>query len=408
MKSSPSAAGFTLIELLVVISIIAVLAAILFPVFAQARAKAHQTTCLSNQRQIAASIQIYVQDHEENFFPLTDASWTTNIGGADMGGVFDCPTCPGVGTEGKPDYGFNANLCNVGMGNITNPSATVMTADRNVTNASTGCMLVNFDSDLGTWHNNSTVYACVDGHCAIIKTTADFPSVDLVKAGLILLPMCSNYLAKGYPDVLAINNGAGPTYNYATSAALTLPNGCYRLTANDPMPNMVIEYDISMDQMTNPGYFNCAALGMFISDPTELGLTPQTSAKSDVTSGWYAGVYRFGGATGENYSGLYSFGSHRFCMGSTTAVLPGTMPPNLNNISTMIVSNIWYHMQVLFQNYMATLTVSQGSSVIGTFSFPVNLPVDMAPGANQIALYSKWQGANKNTTIKNINVYKLP
>ena len=48
--------GFTLIELLVVIAIIAILAAILFPVFARAREKARQTTCTSNQRQIAATI----------------------------------------------------------------------------------------------------------------------------------------------------------------------------------------------------------------------------------------------------------------------------------------------------------------------------------------------------------------
>ena len=49
--------GFTLIELLVVIAIIAILAAILFPVFARAREKARQSTCASNQRQISAAMQ---------------------------------------------------------------------------------------------------------------------------------------------------------------------------------------------------------------------------------------------------------------------------------------------------------------------------------------------------------------
>jgi prepilin-type N-terminal cleavage/methylation domain-containing protein/prepilin-type processing-associated H-X9-DG protein len=57
--------GFTLIELLVVIAIIAILAAILFPVFAQAREKARQSACLSNTRQVGTALSMYVQDYDE-------------------------------------------------------------------------------------------------------------------------------------------------------------------------------------------------------------------------------------------------------------------------------------------------------------------------------------------------------
>ena len=78
--------GFTLIELLVVIAIIAILAAILFPVFAKVRDKARQTTCASNQKQIGLAILQYIQDYDENF-PLAqfanstgDYDWTWAVG----------------------------------------------------------------------------------------------------------------------------------------------------------------------------------------------------------------------------------------------------------------------------------------------------------------------------------------
>jgi prepilin-type N-terminal cleavage/methylation domain-containing protein/prepilin-type processing-associated H-X9-DG protein len=59
--------AFTLIELLVVIAIIAILAAILFPVFAQAREKARQTTCLSNMKQLGLGAMMYLQDYDETY-----------------------------------------------------------------------------------------------------------------------------------------------------------------------------------------------------------------------------------------------------------------------------------------------------------------------------------------------------
>jgi prepilin-type N-terminal cleavage/methylation domain-containing protein/prepilin-type processing-associated H-X9-DG protein len=59
--------GFTLIELLVVIAVIAILAALLFPVFAQAREKARQTTCLSNMKQINLGWQMYLQDYDDTW-----------------------------------------------------------------------------------------------------------------------------------------------------------------------------------------------------------------------------------------------------------------------------------------------------------------------------------------------------
>jgi prepilin-type N-terminal cleavage/methylation domain-containing protein/prepilin-type processing-associated H-X9-DG protein len=70
--------AFTLIELLVVIAIIAILAAILFPVFAQARAKARQATALSNLKQIGNAVLMYLQDYDETY-PMTMETISTGV-----------------------------------------------------------------------------------------------------------------------------------------------------------------------------------------------------------------------------------------------------------------------------------------------------------------------------------------
>jgi prepilin-type N-terminal cleavage/methylation domain-containing protein/prepilin-type processing-associated H-X9-DG protein len=97
--------GFTLIELLVVIAIIAILAAILFPVFARAREKARQTACLSNVRQMSAAMLMYAQDNDEcypghlngpmgvNEWPQMLVPYTRN------GQIFRCPSASDSNTS---------------------------------------------------------------------------------------------------------------------------------------------------------------------------------------------------------------------------------------------------------------------------------------------------------------------
>ncbi|HEY3330175.1 MAG TPA: DUF1559 domain-containing protein [Capsulimonadaceae bacterium] len=101
--------GFTLIELLVVIAIIAILAAVLFPVFASAREKARQSTCASNEKQMGLAMLQYVQDYDEMMVP---AAMTNKYTWCDLvyayakaDGIF---ACPDDRTLTNP-YKYNAN-----------------------------------------------------------------------------------------------------------------------------------------------------------------------------------------------------------------------------------------------------------------------------------------------------------
>ena len=138
--------GFTLIELLVVIAIIAILAAILFPIFTKVREKANQSKCMNNQRQLAVAIMAKAQDNDEQL-PLP-GTWIAecNIDAK----LFDCPSNSHIGVSSDPDYGMNAFLYDIdpksggiipaALGKIEDPTTVELTTDMapGMTGASNG------------------------------------------------------------------------------------------------------------------------------------------------------------------------------------------------------------------------------------------------------------------------------
>jgi prepilin-type N-terminal cleavage/methylation domain-containing protein/prepilin-type processing-associated H-X9-DG protein len=140
--------GFTLIELLVVIAIIAILAAILFPVFARARSQARKIACTSNMKQMALATMMYVQDYDETFPPRYGAqstglpSWIITI--QPYAKNQKIGSCPEQNSEAERKYlssyswmgyGMNTNLwVNVGspmatLASVPFPAETMMQAD---------------------------------------------------------------------------------------------------------------------------------------------------------------------------------------------------------------------------------------------------------------------------------------
>ena len=140
--------GFTLIELLVVIAIIAILAAILFPVFARARENARKSSCQSNLKQIGLGVLQYSQDYDEKYCPnnwqATGAvptpqsltAWNMILPYVKNTGVFKCPSVAspsanGINSLSDNCYGFNSAVAGLSHADtrISQPAATIMCGD---------------------------------------------------------------------------------------------------------------------------------------------------------------------------------------------------------------------------------------------------------------------------------------
>lgn len=178
---SSSRRGFTLIELLVVIAIIAILAAILFPVFQKVRENARRTTCLSNEKQMGLGVLQYLQDNEETF-PMAEYcdnndctnhqhEWSdvlqpyiksgdqTKVGTENAnfgtGGIF---TCPSSADQTQPmHYGVHWDLSQEGQP-YAGPGNAVNTYKINVVDSPSNLIYIvekgRLDSPSGIWPTN--------------------------------------------------------------------------------------------------------------------------------------------------------------------------------------------------------------------------------------------------------------
>jgi len=132
--------GFTLIELLVVIAIIAILAAILFPVFAKAREKARQTACISNSKQLGLGFMQYAQDYDEvlpyqHWAQENPTAWHKVVPYVKNTQVYKCPSLQDIAGLDVSFYfhyarGFNPWLIGASLATIQKPSDTVMAGEK--------------------------------------------------------------------------------------------------------------------------------------------------------------------------------------------------------------------------------------------------------------------------------------
>ena len=184
--------GFTLIELLVVIAIIAILAAILFPVFARAREKARQTSCLSNLKQIGLSQLMYAQDYDERFIPRffdTDVDGSIHPPGGQPPRrttmwiiqlwpyynnlqVMNCPSnrtrWSGQYTGNNVPYPYNRRLSEAMLAEVRYPAQCIMNIDGNYYIASQTQTTEEISGirypAIKPNHNDGVNYVAVDGH----------------------------------------------------------------------------------------------------------------------------------------------------------------------------------------------------------------------------------------------------
>ena len=153
--------GFTLMEVMVIVVILIGVTIVMVPLFANSRERGRQTACLNNQKQIAAMILLYAQDHE-GLLPTSPTVWDTLRAQRLPKDLFVCPTVRKLNlTTLENDYVYNDAINGQELGQIRLPSSTMLTADGLSAGGDNICRT---QLDLLERHNNRLNASFVDGH----------------------------------------------------------------------------------------------------------------------------------------------------------------------------------------------------------------------------------------------------
>jgi prepilin-type N-terminal cleavage/methylation domain-containing protein len=365
--------GFTLIELLVVIAIIAILAAILFPVFAKAREKARQTTCMNNQRQLMTALMIHVQDNDETL-PVADGLWKTlNVPAGSL-------ICPSAGKKVANAYGYDEYLADLGMGEIIAPfpSIVVFADAQSSTN-----LLTLPREDLAVRHNGALILACLDGHVAMEKVPAgsDAQSALLVQ-GYELFPAKVQIAA--ISSTLDTPNTVATDVNFSAIVP-ALPSDA--LVNAGTVPDLEIDYTVLMYGVGGWGnqLGGTAGLALFV------------AATPSKTSGLFSGL---GGNL--NAASQWVLSGPRL---GNQAVLPAGSLGMANSSSN------YYTVRVIIAGGKVVESIALGKIPLGGLSYTITA-ADKTAWASGVycAAYHAAPGTNwqyTRTQVSNIKFFKL-